>query len=656
MANGFRQARMLSGEVVEVPEERAEAFRSKPGFVAFADEDPSQGADDSGQWAEVDAAGGVVNMPPNKAARYRPPEDPVSDAALDALGAVDGVSDPAVARYAHKAIDGTFPFFESDGVMHQEGRFPEGSAQRDLEAKGYTFLDRDAFLRTRRSLDPIARAEDRDADTLAQAWDASMPQRPQPPVPSSPPRVAPQSIQPVAAPRPFSPTPRRAAPTPKPPTQDSPEDLDALQSAMEDLRNRSNAVDVERVPSSVPLASRLGGEPLPRPSRPAPAPDSQRPASPQADPNSELAAAQERGNLMRGIAGLARGSSRIGAAIAGVKPERGAADDMAEAADNPVREYLQRRQMAQQEQESAKQAALGDPSSPESKRFQSMVSRAFGSVYTPEQIQQMTASDAPLIGKYGEMVRTLEDRAAARATEEGLARDRMAASASEAEKQRAFQAEQGRLNRGVDYAQIAAQRDQRGDAKDSRVEAAELKLKQKIAERNVGGFEMEDPANPPSADGAKTMATVAMARDKILASLRRMEEDFSEAGTEWGGPAASRMEAEWKNVTDQMRMIADMGVPNGRDYEMLAKQIPNPVGPNAMMTRNSTIGAKFPILRQQVADMVNSTAKAYKFRPVGGGQQASTASAVRMKSPDGQTYTVDASEAEEAKQNGWMVL
>jgi hypothetical protein len=81
---------------------------------------------------------------------------------------------PDVARYAHRAIDGTIPYFESDGTTAREGRLPVGADPKELEKRGYVFLDRDAFVRTRTSLNPTARAQEEDADALSLIWDEHM--------------------------------------------------------------------------------------------------------------------------------------------------------------------------------------------------------------------------------------------------------------------------------------------------------------------------------------------------------------------------------------------------------------------------------------------------------------------------------------------------
>lgn len=84
---------------------------------------------------------------------------------------------PDVARYAHRASDGTIHYFESDGKKSSEGTLPPGTDPAELESQGFVFLNGDAYERTRSSLDPITRAENADADELAAAFDASMGQQ-----------------------------------------------------------------------------------------------------------------------------------------------------------------------------------------------------------------------------------------------------------------------------------------------------------------------------------------------------------------------------------------------------------------------------------------------------------------------------------------------
>jgi hypothetical protein len=135
----------------------------------------------------------------------------------------------------------------------------------------------------------------------------------------------------------------------------------------------------------------------------------------------------------------------------------------------------------------------------------------------------------------------------------------------------------------------------------------------KYAERKVGGYDF-DPEDPPTLEGAKKMANVLIAKDKALGALGRLEKLFDKHGKQMYGDVASQMESEWKQVTDQIRVQNEMGVPNGADYVMLAKQIPNPVGLDGAKQLKSSIKAKFEPLRKQLAETVDATARAYKYR------------------------------------------
>lgn len=395
----------------------------------------------------------------------------------------------------------------------------------------------------------------------------------------------------------------------------APADVDALGAAWDDFYGRAQEVDVQNVPATVPLATRLGGTPLPGPTQrnavasPEPGPQ-QGPVFGEAD---TLRDAQKRAALMRGLAGAGRGMSRIGAAIAGVRPEDGASADMERGADSQVRDYLQRKQQADADKATALKAEESDPASTSSKRFQALVSRAFGSVYTPEQISQMTAADAPLVGKYGEMVRTLEDRAVGRAAEQESQQAQLTARATEAEKQRAFEGKQNAANR-ANAREIAGMRQEQAGDK------AQEAFDRKISERNVSGYAF-DPARPPSAEGAKNMAAAVKARAEIEASLNRLESDIAEHGSEMFGAKAGEMASEWMNVTNKLRMLNDMGVPNGADYLMLGKQISDPTSGAAATTSNARLLQQIKTLRSQIGRTVDATANAYGFKPAGGGPQ-----------------------------------
>jgi hypothetical protein len=207
----------------------------------------------------------------------------------------------------------------------------------------------------------------------------------------------------------------------------------------------------------------------------------------------------------------------------------------------------------------------------------------------------------------------------------GQRENELAARIADREKQRQMLLERGRRSAVAAQAKAAEKTAAAASKAEGKAQAADAKL----AERNVGGFSF-DPKNPPSADAAKKMAEAAIAKDKMIGALDRMEKLFDDHGTEAFGEHASSMESEWKQITDQVRIIQDMGVPNGADYPMLAKQIPNPTGWGSKLQSKASIKAKFPALRRQIEETVSATAKAYKYKP-----DASASSGSPFQTPPG---------------------
>lgn len=373
------------------------------------------------------------------------------------------------------------------------------------------------------------------------------------------------------------------------------------------------------------------------------------PPPPRGD--AEFSAAQEEGRRRRIATGLGRAGAMANEALTGVGFDADIYSDAG--ADLPVKDLLARR-------EADKSKALEDPDSEQSIRFRAAVQKAMPGVYAPEELAQMTAADEPHVMQYGAMRQRLDERAAERtraeeqrqadmARQDALRTDERgyqekqavasrAFQAGEAAKQRAFQREMAGLNNAADLEQAQA----RGIGPTGT----------RIQERNVGGFTF-DPANPPTAAAAKQMADAAVARDEILGSLERLEALFEQHGTEAGGGAAqSEMESEQMNITNKLRVLNQMGVPNGADYAMLARQIPNVTGAGAAFTRNSTIKPKFNALRQQVARTVDATAKALKFTPQQQEAQQPAASAagdmVPMLDPQGRPRMVPRARVQDA--------
>jgi hypothetical protein len=91
-----------------------------------------------------------------------------------------------------------------------------------------------------------------------------------------------------------------------------------------------------------------------------------------------------------------------------------------------------------------------------------------------------------------------------------------------------------------------------------------------------------------------------------------------------------------------LRMLNDMGVPNGADYLMLGKQIADPTSGAAATTSNARLLQQIKTLRSQIGRTVDATANAYGFKPTGGGAPpapvAGTATPRRKKDKQGRTW------------------
>lgn len=189
-------------------------------------------------------------------------------------------------------------------------------------------------------------------------------------------------------------------------------------------------------------------------------------------PTSKTPIADELGRLQQQAAlsllgtGISRAGARINEALTGAKPTPGFYEGLDEEAGNQIRDYVQRQGLAQQESDRARklgeEAALKDPFSAESKRFQAALAKTLPGVYTPEELSQLTAADAPMVTDFAKMKSALDARKAEALAEKERADAARTAASTEAEKQRTFQAEQNRLNRAVDYARIGAAKEKAG--------------------------------------------------------------------------------------------------------------------------------------------------------------------------------------------------
>lgn len=504
---------------------------------------------------------------------------------------------PGASRVANRSIDGTTPYFHAtDGYM-EEGRLPAGEDPQQLAEQGYVFADAPAFTEARTRLDPMRPPQDKGADAERQSAED-------------------MAVDALA----------QEMDRPYPKGENSAEDVDALASSFDaDMAPRAQPrrapsgprrpiYDVQNVPSSVAMASPLGGAPLPSPSGGLARALDARHENGAPVSVETLADVQDRASRQRGLAMFERGGARMGAALAGIRPDSGAADDLGQGADRQVSEYLQRKQGAEAEKQKAEQDALKSPGSPQSKRFQDVVSRTLPGIYTPEQIAQMTAADKETIFDAGKMRAQLDERTK-QAADDRTSRETIATDNRDARKE---DTRQRSLDRQLSR-DLATQ--QHKDSVAQREGQKQEDFSRKMSERNVGGYTF-DPANPPSVDGAKQMAHITTARDEVNAGLDNLEQKIRENGSEMFGTTAGDMASNWMNITNRLRNLNQMGVPNGKDYEMLAKQLVDPTSMAAMTTSNARMLQQIRTLRRQMGQTVDATAKSYKFTPAGGQQAA----------------------------------
>lgn len=420
------------------PDGRLSYFSAAPG--AFSAGELSADAD-----MEPLTSGGYHEVPPEVFARQRRgyeqamPGEPTSSPMLPQSPPRTVSKLPlGASSVAYRAIDGTTPYFRNEGGLQEEGRLPEGEDPQSLAAQGYVFANRDDFTEARSRLDPMNPVQDHT---------------------SPEPSAEDEAVDALA----------REMDKPDPAKEDAPADVDALGKAFDAdfaprTQPRSGAtptgrapVSVQSVPSTVALASPLGGRQLPSPGASAAtgAPSGLAhfdPAIPSS-PEDTLATAQQREWLLRGGAGLSRATGKIAAAIAGVKPDEDNAQQLDRSANSTVADYLQRKQAAESEKQKAEQDALKSPASPQSKRLQEVVARTFPGIYSPKQLAHLTMADEPMIFKAGTLRATLDERAQ-QASDERASREKIAADNLEARKE---DSRQRSLDRGLQR-ELAGQR------------------------------------------------------------------------------------------------------------------------------------------------------------------------------------------------------
>lgn len=249
-----------------------------------------------------------------------------------------------------------------------------------------------------------------------------------------------------------------------------------------------------------------------------------------------------------------------------------------------------------------------DPASEESRLAQARVRSVLAGVLTDEEIANVTEESEGTVMKYGSLARRDE-----------VSREGQVGATQRAKDDLAFRAKQLASQEGRDFAKMTIEQQQfwlRMAENEKERAYRRQKDERTLNERNVGGWEF-DPNDPPSAEAAKKMQDTTIDRDVIFSSLSNLESMYSALGSEQVGEAAGTMESDWINITNRLRKINDMGVPNGNDYVMLAKQIEDPTEWKAITTSKARGLAKMRAVRRQIEAISAATARALKYTEAG---------------------------------------
>ena len=153
----------------------------------------------------------------------------------------------------------------------------------------------------------------------------------------------------------------------------------------------------------------------------------------------------------------------------------------------------------------------------------------------------------------------------------------------------------------------------------------------KMGEREVGGFRIKE-GRVPSADSAKQLRDLAIESGKIEYSLKRLDDLYAKHGTELFGRYAGEMESEFMAISNALRVMNNMGVPNGRDYEMLEKELADPTTRKSFFTSRGRTQAKLKALGDRVRNTVDMSADKMGYEREG---------AVPRVAPSGSMVDVD---------------
>jgi len=283
------------------------------------------------------------------------------------------------------------------------------------------------------------------------------------------------------------------------------------------------------------------------------------------------------------------------------------------------------------EGDAAYEAALRDINSPETQAFRDQAVAISGGKLTPERAARLNGI------QLREAVKTATSQLNAEAMA-GIQRDRLQQSATEAAKDRGLRIaalEQAERLATLSREQAYELAKLRLEEEQEKRKAAEAKADEgrafKMGEREVGGFRIKE-GRIPSADSAKQLRDLAIESGKIEYSLKRLDDLYAKHGTELFGRYAGEMESEFMAISNALRVMNNMGVPNGRDYEMLEKELADPTTRKSLFTSRGRTQAKLKALGERVRNTVDLSADKMGYEREG---------AVPRVAPSGSMVQVD---------------
>jgi hypothetical protein len=148
--------------------------------------------------------------------------------------------------------------------------------------------------------------------------------------------------------------------------------------------------------------------------------------------------------------------------------------------------------------------------------------------------------------------------------------------------------------------------------------AREDRIRQGLEEREVGGYDFS-PGRIPSKDNAQKFTQAVTAVNGMRGDLDALEENFKAHGTEsLFGANQARQSGARESIMLQLKELQNLGVLNGKDYEILSRIVPDTSSPTAMLSKNSTLAAQFGEFRRQLENRLQAGASTMGYAKKGG--------------------------------------